>query len=243
MRERTFLTDNMISSSFFLHWEADEVRGKTYRVTVPMQGRYLDMRGLQPALFSTFEEIKVLAGDGVKVLLTGVDRVPPTGSRALHERQASGHLDPARDVRYTLQFEITFAGDVADGEGVLLTVWGKPIGSGISAPTAWPSVAATPDPPVLVTDTGNMPVPIGAEVVFVPEASDGQSAYEIAVANGFEGTEAQWLESLKGEDGAPGEQGPQGPPGETGPEGPQGPPGDGGGGGGSVDIRDVWLFG
>lgn len=31
--------------------------------------------------------------------------------------------------------------------------------------------------------------------------ADGKSAYEIAVANGFTGTEAQWLESLKGDDG------------------------------------------
>lgn len=33
---------------------------------------------------------------------------------------------------------------------------------------------------------------------------DGLSAYEIAVANGFVGTEAQWLASLKGEPGDPG---------------------------------------
>ncbi|MBR6568823.1 MAG: hypothetical protein IKK75_00030 [Clostridia bacterium] len=29
----------------------------------------------------------------------------------------------------------------------------------------------------------------------------GYSAYEIAVQNGFEGTEAEWLDSLKGSDG------------------------------------------
>lgn len=29
----------------------------------------------------------------------------------------------------------------------------------------------------------------------------GPSAYEIAVANGFRGTEAEWLESLRGEPG------------------------------------------
>ena len=34
--------------------------------------------------------------------------------------------------------------------------------------------------------------------------ADGKSAYDIAVINGFEGTEAEWLESLKGEDGAAG---------------------------------------
>ncbi len=34
--------------------------------------------------------------------------------------------------------------------------------------------------------------------------ADGKSAYEVAVENGFVGTEAQWLESLKGEDGVAG---------------------------------------
>lgn len=32
-------------------------------------------------------------------------------------------------------------------------------------------------------------------------AKNGKSAYEIAVDNGFEGTEPEWLESLKGADG------------------------------------------
>lgn len=45
---------------------------------------------------------------------------------------------------------------------------------------------------------------------------DGKSAYEVAVKNGFEGTEAEWLESLKGEKGDKGEQGIQGIQGETG---------------------------
>lgn len=39
----------------------------------------------------------------------------------------------------------------------------------------------------------------------------GQSAYEIAVANGFAGSEADWLLSLKGQDGAQGLQGEPGP--------------------------------
>lgn len=76
----------------------------------------------------------------------------------------------------------------------------------------------------------------------------GKSAYQVAVDNGFEGTEKEWLDSLKGKDGA---QGPQGEPGkdgtmrfeelteeqkeslkgETGPQGepgPQGPQGENG---------------
>lgn len=69
----------------------------------------------------------------------------------------------------------------------------------------------------------------------------GESAYEIAVRNGFEGSEEEWLESLQGEPGPQGPQGetgpqgargatgatgPQGPQGETGPQGPQGEKGE-----------------
>lgn len=36
---------------------------------------------------------------------------------------------------------------------------------------------------------------------------DGKSAYEIAVKNGFEGTEEEWLASLKGDKGDQGERG------------------------------------
>ena len=54
---------------------------------------------------------------------------------------------------------------------------------------------------------------------------DGKSAYEIAVANGFTGTEVEWLESLKGSDGRdgadglPGKDGIDGEPGVNGTDG------------------------
>jgi hypothetical protein len=44
---------------------------------------------------------------------------------------------------------------------------------------------------------------------------DGKSAYEIAVANGFIGNEAQWLESLKGQKGDNGERGSDGASGKS----------------------------
>lgn len=65
------------------------------------------------------------------------------------------------------------------------------------------------------------------------KGGNGKSAFEIAVENGFVGTEADWLESLKGADGAVGPQGEQGPPGadgQPGKNGEQGSPG--------VDGRD-----
>lgn len=64
--------------------------------------------------------------------------------------------------------------------------------------------------------------------------ADGDSAYEVAVAEGFVGTEADWLASLvgpqgpqgpAGADGAVGQPGATGATGPQGPEGPQGPAG------------------
>lgn len=61
-----------------------------------------------------------------------------------------------------------------------------------------------------------------------PPGEDGKSAYEIAVENGYLGTQTQWLESLRGEPGPAGPHGPkgdtgaQGPTGDTGPQGPAG---------------------
>ena len=50
----------------------------------------------------------------------------------------------------------------------------------------------------------------------------GYSAYEIAVQEGFIGTEEEWLASLVG---PPGPEGPEGPEGKEGPQGVQGIPG------------------
>ena len=60
----------------------------------------------------------------------------------------------------------------------------------------------------------------------IPEiGADGKSAYEIAVENGFVGTETEWLASLKGapgKDGAPGRDGADGAPGRDGTDGRDG---------------------
>ena len=54
------------------------------------------------------------------------------------------------------------------------------------------------------------------------DGSDGKSAYEIAVEEGFVGTESEWLASLVGPQGPQGIQGIQGEQGEQGPQGVQG---------------------
>jgi hypothetical protein len=52
--------------------------------------------------------------------------------------------------------------------------------------------------------------------------ADGKSAYEIAVENGFSGTESEWLASLKGEKGDKGDKGDTGAQGIQGVQGIQG---------------------
>ena len=70
----------------------------------------------------------------------------------------------------------------------------------------------------------------GPGVLYVqgPPGNNGLTAYQIAVRDGFQGTETQWLASLCGPTGATGPQGPQGATGpqgikgDTGATGPQG---------------------
>jgi len=76
--------------------------------------------------------------------------------------------------------------------------------------------------------------------------ADGLSAYEIAVKNGFVGTESAWLASLKGETGArgaTGATGPAGPKGDTGAAGPQGATGATGPKGDKGDKGDTGATG
>ena len=57
-------------------------------------------------------------------------------------------------------------------------------------------------------------------------SESGKSAFDIAVENGFVGTEIEWLLSLKGEKGDKGEQGVQGEKGDKGDKGEKGDKGD-----------------
>lgn len=66
---------------------------------------------------------------------------------------------------------------------------------------------------------------VKGKITGIPDMIKGYSAYEVAVINGFKGTEQEWLESLKGEKGDKGDKGEQGIQGVQGERGIQGPPG------------------
>jgi Major tropism determinant N-terminal domain len=82
------------------------------------------------------------------------------------------------------------------------------------------------------TDTGRYKIGMAnlpwIDLPYAIDVVHGESAYEVAVENGYTGTEAEWLDTLvgpPGEDGAQGPQGETGPAGEPGPIGPTGAPG------------------
>lgn len=72
-----------------------------------------------------------------------------------------------------------------------------------------------------------------------PKGDPGKSAYDIAMENGFVGTEQEWLDSLEGPAGPKGDQGDVGPAGQDGQDGQQGPKGDPGDTGPKGDQGDV----
>src|SRR5690606_8336993 len=96
-------------------------------------------------------------------------------------------------------------------------------------------VVPTPAAPVNALEVTGTPVAgyvVGVDtsgsLVYMPVeggtggGGDGASAYEVAVANGFVGTEVEWLASLEGPEGPQGLQGEQGIQGEQGPPGADG---------------------
>lgn len=151
-----------------------------------------------------------------------------------------GQSEPVRSNAHTLDWDgnAWFAGDVTDGSGNKLSdVAGKVLpdggtigqvlkkaGAGAEwgdVPNGLPEGGTTGQVLTRTEDGAAWSDPAGGGA-----GADGKSAYQIAVENGFVGTEAEWLESLKGADGAPGTQGPAGADGATGAQGPAGPKGD-----------------
>lgn len=110
-----------------------------------------------------------------------------------------------------------------------------------------------------VGDDDNSPIPptpdlytqLLQKISDAEKGKDGKSAYEIAVENGFVGTEIEWLESLKGADG---KNGVDGAPGQDGIDGKNGADGQDGANGsdgksayeiavanGFIGIESEWL--
>lgn len=97
--------------------------------------------------------------------------------------------------------------------GVELDTGKVKIGNGVQSWTDLPYFLDEQDVAALVTQM------IEAAVLEGVPGPPGLSAYQVAVANGFVGTQLQWLASLVGPQGDPGDDGTDGQDGDVGPPG------------------------
>ena len=103
-------------------------------------------------------------------------------------------------------------------------------------PSGFVEDGATPIPPT--PDLYTQLLKKLSEMQTGTNGKDGRSAYEIAIENGFVGTVAEWLESLKGRDGLPGKDGADGLPGKDCTNGKDGKDGRNGKDGVSPDLTN-----
>ncbi len=135
---------------------------------------------------------------------------------------AQGNTGTVQDFLSSSAYQIWLAqGNTGTAQDFLNTLVGPAGASGQAGPQGVAGIQG----PIGPTGPQGVQGPIGLTGAMGPQGPtgatglDGKSAYEIAVLNGFVGTETQWLMSLVGATGA---AGPQGPIGLTGPMGPQG---------------------
>jgi hypothetical protein len=160
MKQRYPMADDMASLTFLLSWTADAA-GKTYHAIVPLEGQTLDGRGDAAALFATLEDLRLFAPDGVRLQLLNCDIAPDSGALA----DGISPPQPQSDVRYTLQFLISFSAAIEAKTDALLAAFGKMLATGIAAPAAWPEVGTNESELSLKTAGG---APVAAKWVEVP---------------------------------------------------------------------------
>jgi hypothetical protein len=157
-----------------------------------------------------------------------------TGQSAYDLWLAQGNTGTVQDFLSTSAYQIWLAqGNTGSAQDFLNTLVGP---SGIAGaqgpigPTGPQGIQGPIGPQGIQGLTGatGPQGPVGMQGPMGATGANGKSAYEIAVLNGYVGTETQWLLSLvgaagpQGIQGATGVAGPQGPIGLTGPAGPQG---------------------
>lgn len=137
----------------------------------------------------------------------GIDGFSPTVSTELNEAK-DGTVVTITDVNGEHKFTVLNGLDGLDGKdgetpyiGENGNWWIGDTDTNVSASgpqgvTFIPSVSS--DGVLSWTNDGDLENPSPVEI----KGSDGKSAYQIAVDNGFSGTEEEWLESLKGKDGS-----------------------------------------
>ncbi|MFE0472423.1 right-handed parallel beta-helix repeat-containing protein [Streptomyces sp. NPDC058947] len=175
--------------------------GEQYVIFEPVPDRWTDQAGNQILLGGGRVNLDETGSFSEDVVCTDAEGVLPKDGRLWRLRQ---YIGGAWSTQYLA---------VPMGDGPL------DITDSLSVDLCGIEYVPVPGPPGPAGPPGADGTPGG------PPGPEGPSAYEVAVQNGYVGTEAQWLASLhgqQGEQGEPGEPGPAGPPGESGPPGAPG---------------------
>lgn len=174
----------------------DGTNGEHYVIFEPVPARWTDQTGNQILLGGGRVNLDASGSFSEDVVCTDAEGVLPEEGRLWRLRQFVGGSWSEAQV-----FVVPEGDDPLDVTDIL------------SVDICGVDYVPVPGPPGPQGPPGPADGPPG------PEGPAGPSAYEVAVAEGFTGTEAEWLASLQGEQGVPGEQGEVGPPGSTGPAG------------------------
>jgi hypothetical protein len=179
-RQRYPMVDNVASLSLILGWMSAAV-GKTYHVTMSLQGQVLDGRDPME-LLATIDDYKLFAPQGTRLELLGVDKAPTGGTRA----QAAYPINPTEDVRYTLQFLLHVPAGAGAQNNLLLALFGHLRATGAPTPSGWPAVTETAGAPITLATAGGTPIPCNvAEVAMGGGISDiGTVLSRVVVAHG-----------------------------------------------------------
>ena len=152
------------------------------------------------------------------------EQMDKTAQFAQGEKTYNVHLGTGNVCRCLLPAElqtgcvsVSVFGYAADGSVRATTV---PLGIGIKR-SGFRGDGETPIPPTPDLYAQLLDA-IDKKIASLHDGKDGKSAYEIAVDNGYPGTEQAWLASLKGDKGDTGEPGAAGEKGEPGEKGDTG---------------------
>ena len=199
----------------------NDLTNKPNFATVATTGSYNDLIN-RPTLVTSYNQLTDLPNlfSGSYADLTNKP-VIPTDISQLTDTQ--GLLGSGGSGSGTTFIQNPYAFNIAGDDSSLIEITnGNTVqfkGVNITVTTTADGIVTFTGPAAIQGDTG----PAGADGA---DGDDGASAYEVAVSNGFSGSELEWLASLIGPQGEPGIQGDKGDKGDTGDQGLQGDKGD-----------------
>lgn len=212
------------------------------------------MPELTPSLVQEAKEAAA-AAQAAAASIKGLPAGGTTGqvlAKASSNDYDAGWVDPASGTGGTVSVEVGVTTTAGPGTEATVTNSGTatalvldftiPRGADGAAGPQGPAGADGPQGPAGVDGAQGPAGPAGEQGPQGLPGADGASAYEIAVAAGFAGTEAEWLTSLIGQTGEQGPVGPTGADGAQGPQGEQGMPGADGADGADGQSMTVLAF-